>query len=236
MVSIVIPAYNEESNIGKTLDSLVKQKNTPEFEVIVVNNNSTDHTAQVALKYKSKLNLKVINEPRKGRGKARATGFEHAKGEIILSLDADTIASKNWVTNMAAHFEDSKVVAVTGTWKMNTVHPATAFLASRLQTVVMIPYVLLFGNYWLTGFNFAIRKSIYKKCGGFNKNLNAIEDIDLALKVRKFGKIKYVSDCEVTTSGRRYQKGLLPGIWEYQKGTFNYFVLDKRKNLLDDKR
>ncbi len=236
MVTIVIPAYNEEDKIGATLDSLVKQSKDVPFEVIVVNNNSTDNTAKIAKAYKNKLNLRVIDEPRKGRGKARATGFEHAKGDIILSLDADTKASKNWVKNMNSHFDDPKVVAVTGTWKMNSINPITAYLASRLQTVVMIPYVLIFGNYWLTGFNFGIRKSIYDRCGGFNKRINAIEDIDLALRVRKYGKIKYVFDSQVITSGRRYEKGLLQGIWEYQKGTFNYFVLDKQKDLLDDKR
>lgn len=236
MVSVVIPAYNEEESIGKTLESLVKQRGGTSFEVIVVDNASTDKTASIAKAFNNKLDLRVIVENRKGRGTARATGFNKAKGEIILSLDADTVVSSHWVSHMVKHFDDPKVVAVTGTWKMNSINPVTAYIASRLQTVVMIPYVLIFGNYWLTGFNFAIRKEIYEKAGGFNEKINAIEDIDLALRVRKLGKIKYVFDSEVTTSGRRYQKGLLAGIWEYQKGTFEYFVLDKRKNLLDDKR
>lgn len=75
MLSVVIPAYNEEELIGNCLNALVAQKTTEEFEVIVVDNNSRDKTAEIAEKYKSKLNLKILLQKEKGRGAARQKGF-----------------------------------------------------------------------------------------------------------------------------------------------------------------
>ena len=74
MVSIVIPAYNEEKLIGKCLSSLVKQDIGEKIEVILVNNSSTDGTVLKARNYLTKLPLKIITEKKKGRGIARERG------------------------------------------------------------------------------------------------------------------------------------------------------------------
>ena len=73
MLSIVIPAYNEASGISKTLDSILAQQYAEKFEVIVVDNNSTDTTAAIAKSYADRLDLKVLHEPQAGRGAARAS-------------------------------------------------------------------------------------------------------------------------------------------------------------------
>ncbi|MBI3255845.1 MAG: glycosyltransferase [Candidatus Andersenbacteria bacterium] len=104
MISIVIPAYNEAQAISKTLASLVAQDFSGEFEVIVVDNNSSDGTAQVAKAFQDKLNLKVIHEPHQGRGAARAAGFAAAQSRIICSTDADTIVPSNWLTEITAPY------------------------------------------------------------------------------------------------------------------------------------
>ena len=87
MISLVIPAFNEEKLIKRCLDTFVNQKTTQNFEVILVNNNSTDKTLDIAKTFQNKLNLKLIL----GRGAARKKEFEEASGEIILSSDSDTI-------------------------------------------------------------------------------------------------------------------------------------------------
>ena len=87
--SVVIPAYNEEEYLPATLRSLDKVlRKIPQFrgEVIVVNNGSTDRTAQIAEQY----GAKVVEETNRGIGRARNRGAAMAKGETLISLDADT--------------------------------------------------------------------------------------------------------------------------------------------------
>ena len=84
MISVVVPAYNEEKQIEKCLDSLVNQSTTQKFEVIIIDNNSNDKTAEIAKKYEKILNLKIFMQKIKGRGAARQKGFYQANGEIIL--------------------------------------------------------------------------------------------------------------------------------------------------------
>jgi glycosyltransferase involved in cell wall biosynthesis len=235
-VSVVIPAYNEEKSIAKTLDSLVAQKTKSSFETIVVDNNSTDKTNAISKKYSKKLRITVIKEKRKGRGVARATGFARSRGEIILSIDADTIAPPNWIAKMTAKFADKDIVAVTGPWRITDCDLFTNVCVNRLQEVANFPYKFIMGHYWLNGLNFGIRKSAYVKAGGFDKTLNAHEDIELTTRVRKLGKILYSRDVVVTQSGRRYKDGLLLGLWDYQKTAFSYFVLGDKSKVLDDRR
>ncbi|OGM23755.1 hypothetical protein A2627_05205 [Candidatus Woesebacteria bacterium RIFCSPHIGHO2_01_FULL_39_28] len=225
MVSVVIPAYNEEKTMTKTLESLARQKTGISFEVIVVDNNSIDKTKKIAGNFKKKLNIKVIKEKRQGRGAARAAGFAEAIGEIILSTDADTVVPPNWIENMVKYFDNRKTVAVTGPWRISRGKKLTKFFVNNFQRLSIL---------CLTGLNFGIRTGIYKKAGGFDRSLKAHEDIALTFKVAKLGKIKYAGDIVVRTSGRRYKKGVLNGLWSYQKTAFNYFVLkDKSKNLGD---
>src|SRR3989344_7547505 len=110
-LSIIIPAYNEEDYIGACLDSIAVQTIKP-LEVIVVDNNSTDKTVQIAKKYPF---VKILHEKRQHQVFAQATGFNAAKGDILGRIDADSIMPNDWVKKVAAAFvADQKVVAVTG--------------------------------------------------------------------------------------------------------------------------
>lgn len=236
MISIVIPAFNEEDSIGATLETLANQKTSQEFEVILVNNNSTDNTVREAKKFEKKLNLRVIDETKKGRGTARSTGHRYAKGDIIISTDADTKLPSNWLDEITKPFEDPKVVAVTGPWKMFGINRDTSRGMERFQKIAEWPYRLVFGHYWLTGFNMAVRKTAYEKCGGFNPEINAHEDIDITNRIRKFGKIVYNNNAVAHSSGRRFRKGFWRGLIEYQILGIRYFLLRDQKIILDDKR
>ena len=235
-VSVVIPAYNEEKNIGKSLKSLSQQETDKGFEVVVVDNNSTDGTAKVASGFTGKLNMRVIKELKKGRGAARARGYKEAKGDIIFSTDADTIVAKDWLENGLKYFNDRKVVGITGPWRVNDVAGFAKFFLNHFQEILSVyPAMLIFGHPWLTGFNLAVRRPAYEKCGGFDADLNAYEDIDLTMRLRKFGKIKYAWKMKVVTSGRRYKKGILHGLWDYQKLTIQHFFSKKMVYLEDDR-
>ncbi len=111
VVSVVIPAWNEEVNIVRTLDSLSKSRTTFPFEIIVVNNNSTDRT-QEALDQLP--NVKSIFQPIKGCGPARQIGQENAQGKYILMADADCFYPQNWIQKMVKALEKKNVALVYG--------------------------------------------------------------------------------------------------------------------------
>ena len=100
MISVVIPAYNEEENITKSLGAFLGQTTKLSYEIILVDNASTDKTVEIAAKYVGKLPLKIIKENKKGRGPARRAGFTKAKGDIIFSTDADAQVPPDWIEKL----------------------------------------------------------------------------------------------------------------------------------------
>ena len=85
-LSIIIPTINEEKSIGSTICSIHKHLKSVRHEIIVVDTNSTDNTKKIA----KTLGARVVNEPRRGYGRAYKNGFRHVKGDIIVTLDADS--------------------------------------------------------------------------------------------------------------------------------------------------
>lgn len=236
MVSIVIPAYNEEKNISVALEALVNQDTREKFEVIVVDNASTDKTIDEAKKFSKKLDLKIVNEKNKGRGIARYTGFKHAKGEIILSTDADAIVPANWVESMVSTLRASSAVAISGTLMVNDLNKFKNLTISKLFIPFMDSYKLLFGHYWLNGFSFAIWKKVYDEIGGFNPKINTQEDIEISFRVEKVGRIKLNKEAPVIFSGRRFKKGIVRGFLPYPTTYIKYFILKNEDIELPDVR
>lgn len=236
MISVVIPAYNEERYLEACLEALTAQHTTQPFAVIVVDNNSTDDTAAIAERYGLRLNLHLIREPRKGRGAARAAGFAAAQGDIILSTDADTTVPPTWVEEMTDYFRDETIGAVSGTCYITDLSPHKNTAFNWLQPTAMKLHRVVFGNYWLTGSNFAIRRSVYVLSGGFNQNLNSQEDTQLSFAVRKVGKIKYISRPAVQVSGRRFKKSYVAGLWDYVRTFFERHLLRQADTYLSDDR
>lgn len=110
MISLVIPAYNETKYLGKLLAS-VSGQNFYDYEIIVVDNNSTDDTAKIAEQF----GAKVIKENRQGVAFARQAGFARAQGDIIATTDADTVLPSDWLAKIAAKFgENPRLVAYGG--------------------------------------------------------------------------------------------------------------------------
>ncbi|MDO8573803.1 MAG: glycosyltransferase [Candidatus Daviesbacteria bacterium] len=235
-VSIVIPAYNEEKYIGNSLRSLQEseQKTKINYEVILVDNNSSDQTVKIAQKFAKDMNLRIIKEDKQGRGMARARGFAEAKGDIILSADADTIFYQGWIETLTSALKKN-VAAVTTSCKIVDCSPLKNLLFNWLQPIMALLYRLFTGHYWLCGFSFGITKSVYEKSGGFDTALQAQEDLDLAFKVAKLGKIKVINK-PVIFSGRRFKDGLVTGTYEYIKTFIEAFVLKKKDVYLDNPR
>ena len=228
MISVVIPAYNEEKLINKCLASLTRQTSKKNFEVIVVDNNSTDKTVQIANKFKKQLNLQIIRCKKQGRGAARAEGFKKSSGEIIFSTDCDTQVPASWLETMSKYL-DKNFVAVSGPNRISDCSFLTNFFYNNLQPIFYFIYNLIFENSTLNGFNFCVKRHAYMKSGGFNRSLNAQEDLDLGFKLSKVGRIKLCSNLYVFSSGRRFRKGLIKGLIQPVETFFRYKFLKKNK-------
>ena len=98
--SVVIPAYNEADYLSETLQSLRDQDFDGPYEVIVVDNHSTDETASVAATF----GVRLLHEAERGVCAARQRGSAAAAGEIIVSTDADTVPPRNWLRSLDATF------------------------------------------------------------------------------------------------------------------------------------
>ncbi len=222
-ISVVIPAFNEEKFLAKCLESL-KNQDFDDFEIIVVDNNSTDRTVEVAKKF----GAIVLFEKNQGVAFARQKGFLKAKGEIIASTDADTILPKNWLSKIFEEFKkDKDLVAFGGSCEFYS-GPISARLASKF---LLKPFLILdkfFSGGWnLMGCNMAIKKEAFLKIGGFNTNLKLNEDVEISFRLRKNGKVKVDLNFKVKTSGRRFRHGLIFGILNYLPTTIYRWLFKK---------
>ncbi len=110
LVSVVIPALNEELNIVRTLYYLSANETSFGVEIIVVDNGSTDRTAEVL----GRLNVKTLHQSKPGCGPARQLGQEQARGKYILMADADCFYPKRWIEKMTSALQHSGVTCVYG--------------------------------------------------------------------------------------------------------------------------
>ena len=108
-VSVIIPMHNAEKTIKRALDSLMNQSYA-NIEVVVVNNNSTDKSINIAKTYLNKLELKLLNEKNSGPSYARNNGIENSSGEYIMFLDADDYFEKDMVYEMVSAVKNNDLV------------------------------------------------------------------------------------------------------------------------------
>lgn len=234
-ISIIIPAYNEKEYIGICLQSLVRQKTKRNFEVVLVDNNSTDDTKKIAESFKDNLNIRVITEKQQGRGIARWRGFEESTGDILFSTDADTILPANWIEDFMGYFNDKKIVAVTSLCNIDDSSKKNRMLFNLIHLIADASYRIASGHYCLYGFSYAIRRDVYVKAGKIDKTLSALDDVDLSGRVKKYGMIKLVRNLPVLTSNRRYKNGLVRGVIDYAKPLIQ-LTIDKKSLTMSNSR
>jgi len=224
-VSVVVPAYNEESHLPLCLAALLNQ-DFKDFELIVVDNGSTDETPALATEF----GAKVIREGRKGVGHARQAGFLNAKGAIIATTDADTVVPRDWLTRIVREFrKDTSLVGVGGLYRFYSGPPLVKALFPRAAYWLWRFDRRITGGWSLPGCNMAVSKEAFVKVSGFNTNLHLYEDADLAKRLRAVGKIVLRRDLMVATSGRRYKNGLMNGLVAYAPNLLSLYLLKKRR-------
>ena len=220
-LSFVIPAYNEQEYLSKCLGSIIDQKLSVscEVEIIVVNNASTDHTKEIALKFPG---VRVIDEPRKGITFARQAGFAASTGDLIANVDADSILTPGWIAAVTAWFGKKKdLVALRGPL---IYYDFSVFTNLQIQLYYFFGYlgyllnrfVLHMGS-MLQGGNFVVRRSALKTIGGFNSNIAFYgEDTEIAKRLSKVGPTVFTFFLPMYSSARRIKyEGLLTMAFKY---------------------
>src|ERR1700761_7806218 len=113
-LAFVIPAYNEEALIGKCVESVLAEvkRSGRQVDVVVVNNNSTDRTREIAASYAG---VRVVDELQKGLVSARDGGFRATTAELVANIDGDTIVPPGWLDTVFREFErDDQLVCLSG--------------------------------------------------------------------------------------------------------------------------
>lgn len=201
-ISVVIPAFNEEKLLPFCLQSLLNQ-NYPRdcYEIIVVDNDSTDKTSQIA---KSSGVAVYKYTDIKKCGAARQFGATKANGQIIAFTDADCKAPADWLSTIDTLFKDPNLICVGG----KILPDKNNFFLFCIYTFYDIFHLLnqFFHKTILWGLNFAVRKNAFDRVGGFNATLASSEDWDLAIRLqKKFGRksIYYAKNLRVYSSTRK---------------------------------
>jgi len=213
-ISVVVAARNEENNIGKCIQSLLKQTYPANsYEIIIVDDGSTDKTASIVKSFSERFaNIHLLSfmfdaEQIIGRKPiALSKGIAQATGEIILTTDADCIVPPHWIEIMANHFEEG-VVFVAGPVAERD---SNTFFAKmeQLEFLGLITTAAgLIGSgrpIICNGANLAYRKDAFAAIDGFSAKSSSNDDESLMNKMvhRKIGKVVFApeADAVVTTS------------------------------------
>ena len=186
-LSVIIPAYNEEKTIEKTITA-IKNSNYPnkKLEIIVVNDGSTDNTLNILKNIKK---IKIISKPNTGKADSMNQGIKQAKGEFIAIVDADSYIEKNAFLNMMDYFKDEKVGAVTGAILVRKQGKLIERLQAIEYTIIAWTRKLMefIGSVFATPGPLSIyRKKVLKEIGGFDTKAWT-EDIDITWNILKHG-------------------------------------------------
>ena len=216
MISVVIPAFNEETFLPRCLESLNNQDYRGDYEIIVVDNTSTDGTARVATEFGAKL----VSCPRRGVVYARQAGAQAASGDILVQADADTTYPSGWLSRIDRHFASyPRSIALAGAYVYKN-PPYWSRLEYFVRYLMNIISLLFLGRpMYVSGANFAFRREAFLKTSGYNPESLYPDQWGISRSLGRVGKIYYDHTLLVSTSTRRVQK------------PFQFILLDITLNL-----
>jgi glycosyltransferase involved in cell wall biosynthesis len=181
MISIIVCTYNREMYLGECLQHLADQDaDVKDFEIVIVNNNSTDQTDAICqnfIRENNKLNINYLIEKQQGLTHARNAGIVHSRGELISFVDDDAFADKQFVKEVSSAFKDQSIQAVGG--KIDPLYesgnpPAwmSHFLLPLVSALDMGSHQKPFkGSKFPIGANMSFRRSVFDALGVFDVNL-----------------------------------------------------------------
>ncbi len=203
-ISVVIIAYNEEEYIFGCLASLAETQSSRPIEIVVVDNNSTDRTAEIV----EACGARLIPETRQGYGFARQGGLEAARGNIVLTGDADTLYPPRWAEEMAKPFDDPTVSC---TYSLHALLPESGnsklslFLYQFSKTAVVYLKDRKRPQLSVGGASMGYRRKDVMDIGGYRVKDGRWEDGGIALQLTERGSIEMVAGRKamIYTSMRR---------------------------------
>lgn len=218
-VSVLIAAWNEEVGIRETLESIVKN-NYPKLEVVIVNDGSNDRTEQIVKNYidlyqkthkENQIIFKYIYIENSGKAHALNVGLKHATGEIVITIDADSVMDSHLIKNLIKHFKNPEVASVAGNVSIGNRKKPLGII-QQLEYLYGFYFKradsLLNAVYIVGGAAASYRKDVIVKLGGFDENM-VTEDIELSTRLQDYGyKVRYAPDAIVYTEGPSDFKGL----------------------------
>ncbi len=223
-ISVIIPAYNEEKYIGKTLLSLQRLHRKPD-EIIIIDGGSTDKTVEIA----RKAGAKALIFSHRGIGYARQQGLKAATGDIIAYTDADTEVPANWLDVIEETLSCPGVVGTFGSFRVPGGWWFYRWYINYLQpTINRICY--WFSLPMAPGQNIAFIRQVGLDCGGFPEDFKIAEDIEMARRLMAKGKVIMRNDNIVISSGRRGNEGIQL-LTRPAKAFFWYYIFRKADKI-----
>lgn len=230
-ISVVIPVYNQAELVRKALESL-KAQSFRDFEIIVVDDASTDDSYEIAKQYTPKAFKNLKN---KGPAFNRNLGIKVAEADIIAFTDSDCVADQNWLKSIFEAMQDTNTGVVMG----KTTIPKSTYLGDSISALGFPAGANVgFDKIWkvdkdgftdhISSCNVAIRKSIIEKFGGFDESFPMAggEDTELSYRYTKNGvKIKYLPPANIFHIPRDCFSSFVK--WQVYRGRTNYHL--KRK-------
>jgi MoaA/NifB/PqqE/SkfB family radical SAM enzyme/glycosyltransferase involved in cell wall biosynthesis len=192
MVSIVIPTYNAASTIGKLLDSIVNAAGFDECEVVVVDDASTDDTADIVTGYPVRL---IKNKTNCGSAKARNTGVKESAGDTIIFFDSDVVLQEDTLVELLSRFKDVQGErgenALIGVYSENSVN---AGFIPEFKALQDHSHWLVVKEEEVTAFEprcSIVRKDTFLRLGGFDENIRGadVEDFEFGYRLSREGRI-----------------------------------------------
>ncbi|NON63040.1 glycosyltransferase family 2 protein [Acidianus sp. RZ1] len=200
LVSLVIPTLNSGKTVRKTLES-IKNLDYTNFEIIVVDGNSTDDTLDIVREYSSSYPLRVVVEEKKGRGPAYNRGIIESKGKYVAFLDSDAmIATPGWIRRAINIMQNDDKIAVVFTKVYSP--PDSSLMQKSIDTFLCKGYTTANGAIY--------RRDIVEKVGMFNDRMNYMQEDELLFKLTK--------------EGYKFAVNYNDKIYHYHRNTFTAYI------------
>ncbi|MCD7720947.1 MAG: glycosyltransferase [Prevotellaceae bacterium] len=189
--SFIIPVFNRPAEAAELLESLAAMRGEGDFEVVVVEDGSSDCCAEVVGKFDGRLSLKYVAQPNGGPAVARNNGAEHASGEFLLILDSDCVVPQGYLKAIDEELRREECDAFGGPDRaaegFTAVQKAINYsMTSFLTTGGIRGGKRKLDRFYPRSFNMGVRRSLFLRLGGF-MNMRFGEDIDLSIRIFESG-------------------------------------------------
>lgn len=218
MISVIVPAFNAEACLAECLEALLIQTcRRTRYEILVVDDGSTDRTAEIARQF----DVQLVQQPNSGPAAARNRGAKEANGEIFLFTDADCAPAYDWIEKMAAPMQDPEVVGVKGVYRTHQRELVARFVQLEYED----KYRRMTGQEsidFIDTYSAAYRRRVFNENGGFDVYFPtpSVEDQEFSFRLARKGyKLVFLPDAIVyhrhdTTLGQYWRRKFNIGYWK----------------------